>query len=108
MAIALLAAGGLGSLQAASLATALPFSVILLLMCVATLRGLRYELRASDLAARRERLNQATAHITGEVWDNVPDNPKLRSYLDDRIDYRVSRSLGMLGAGTRARGRRRR
>jgi choline/glycine/proline betaine transport protein len=106
MAIALLAAGGLGSLQAASLATALPFSVILLLMCVATLRGLRHELHAIDRAARLERLHRATAHITGEVWDNMPDNPKLRSYLDDRIDYRVSRSLGMLRLGTRGRSRR--
>lgn len=108
MAIALLAAGGLGSLQAASLATALPFSVILLLMCVATLRGLRHELRASDRAARLERLSLATAHITGEVWEGMPDNPKLRSYLDDRIDYRVSRSLGLLRVGSRGRSRRRR
>ena len=108
MAIALLAAGGLGSLQAASLATALPFSVILLLMCVATLRGLRHELRASDRAARLERLTLATAHITGEVWEGMPDNPKLRSYLYDRIDYRVSRSLGLLRVGSRGRSRRRR
>ena len=108
MAIALLAAGGLGSLQAASLATALPFSVILLLMCVATLRGLRHELRASDRAARLERLSLATAHITGEVWEGMPDNPKLRSYLDDRIDYRVSRSLGLLRVDSRGRSRRRR
>ncbi len=95
-------------LQAASLATALPFSVILLLMCVATLRGLRHELRASDRAARLERLTLATAHITGEVWEGMPGNPKLRSYLDDRIDYRVSRSLGLLRVGSRGRSRRRR
>jgi choline/glycine/proline betaine transport protein len=92
VAIALLIAGGLGSLQAASLATALPFSVILLLMCVATLRGLRYEIRRSDHMARMKGLNWATEHITDEVLDSMPDNPKLRTYLDDRIDYRLGRS----------------
>ncbi|HMR47794.1 MAG TPA: BCCT family transporter [Arachnia sp.] len=96
VAIALLVAGGLGSLQAASLATALPFSVILLLMCIATLRGLRHEVRKNDRARRAERLSQAAIHISGEIFETMPEHPKLRSYLDDRIDYRISRSLGSL------------
>lgn len=96
VAIALLVAGGLGSLQAASLATALPFSVILLLMCIATLRGLRHEVRKNDRARRAQRLSQAALHISGEIFETMPEHPKLRSYLDDRIDYRISRSLGSI------------
>ena len=44
VAIALLLGGGLGALQAASLATGLPFVIVLLLMCVSLIRGLRSEL----------------------------------------------------------------
>ncbi|MFT0846810.1 BCCT family transporter [Actinomycetaceae bacterium L2_0104] len=95
LAIALLLAGGLTSLQAGSLATALPFSVILLLMCVATLRGLRHESAKIDHNARVERLYQATEFITGEAIKTLPDNPELRSYLDNRIDYRLTRSKGL-------------
>lgn len=46
IAIVLLVAGGLGALQAASIITALPFSIVMLLMCVATYRTLRAEHRA--------------------------------------------------------------
>lgn len=98
IAIALLLAGGLGSLQAAALATALPFSVVLLMMCVATLRGLRYESAKMDHNARVERLYQATEFITGEAIKTLPDNPELRSYLDNRIDYRITRSRGVFRA----------
>ncbi len=100
IAIALLLAGGLSSLQAAALATALPFSVVLLLMCVATLRGLRYESAKIDHKARVERLYQATEFITGEAMKTIPDDPELRSYLDNRIDYRLSRSRGLFRSRT--------
>ncbi|MGY0561055.1 BCCT family transporter [Luteimonas sp. A277] len=43
VAIALLIAGGLGALQAATLASALPFTVIMLLMCWGLLRALRLD-----------------------------------------------------------------
>lgn len=92
LAVALLLAGGLDALQAGALATALPFSVILALMCVATVRGLRYEHRKMERSQRIERLNRATEHIAGQILDTIPDDPKLRSYLDDRIDYRLSRT----------------
>ena len=45
VAIALMLGGGLGALQAASLATGFPFVLVLLLMCVSLLRGLKTELR---------------------------------------------------------------
>ncbi len=45
VAIALLIGGGLASLQAAVLSTGLPFTLVLLLMCWAILRGLKSEPR---------------------------------------------------------------
>ena len=45
LAIALLLGGGLGALQAASVSTGLPFTIVLLLACFAILKGLRDELR---------------------------------------------------------------
>ncbi|MEE9447357.1 MAG: BCCT family transporter [Arenicellales bacterium] len=46
IAIVLLWSGGLVALQAASVATGLPFAIILLLMCVSIFKGLREELRS--------------------------------------------------------------
>lgn len=100
VAIALLIAGGLSSLQAASLATALPFSIVLLMMCVATLRGLRHEQRKKDLAMRVQQIDWATQRISGQVINTIPESPELRSYVDDRIDYRLSRTRGLFRSGT--------
>ncbi|RUO32869.1 BCCT family transporter [Aliidiomarina sanyensis] len=43
IAVALLLAGGLGALQTASIASALPFSIVMLLMCWGLIRALRLE-----------------------------------------------------------------
>ncbi|WP_421704313.1 BCCT family transporter [Aliiroseovarius sp.] len=45
IAIALLLGGGLGALQAASIATGFPFAIVLVLMCVSIFLGLRQEKR---------------------------------------------------------------
>ncbi|WP_300517526.1 BCCT family transporter [Aliiroseovarius sp.] len=45
IAIALLLGGGLGALQAASIATGFPFAIVLVLMCVSIFLGLRQERR---------------------------------------------------------------
>jgi BCCT family betaine/carnitine transporter len=47
IAIALLLGGGLGALQAASISTGLPFTVVLLVACYAVIRGLMSEPRAT-------------------------------------------------------------
>ncbi|WP_226995632.1 BCCT family transporter [Gordonia phthalatica] len=96
VAIALLLAGGLRSLQAASLATALPFSIVLAMMCIATIRGLRFENQKLQHAERQQRLDAATEFIAGEVFHTIPEDPNLREYVDDRIDYRLSRTRGVL------------
>jgi len=96
IAAALLLAGGLQSLQAAALATALPFSVILLLMCWATVRALRLDYRVLDRAERIARVDHLTAHIAEDLAGSFGRLPEVSSYIDDRIDYRISRSRGLL------------
>ncbi|GAC58154.1 putative BCCT family transporter [Gordonia hirsuta DSM 44140 = NBRC 16056] len=92
VAISLLLAGGLAALQSAALATALPFSIVLVMMCVAIVRGLRYEYRKQEADLARNRLDRAAGYITSEVLEVLPEDPRLRNYLDDRIDYRLSRT----------------
>lgn len=92
LAIGLLLAGGLGALQAGSLITALPFSVVLLLMCAATVRALIAETRVRDRALRREEINRMRALVTEEITENLSDFPQIESYVDRRIDYRISRT----------------
>ncbi|WP_336991701.1 BCCT family transporter [Leucobacter sp. VD1] len=97
VAIALLLAGGLQSLQAAALATALPFSVVLLLMSWSTLRALRIDDRVLERAERIARLDRVTEHISNELAGTITDIPELESWVDDRIDYRISRTRGAFG-----------
>lgn len=47
VAAVLLVTGGLVALQTAALTTALPFSVVIVLMCVSLVRGLRVELKSA-------------------------------------------------------------
>ncbi|WP_449278860.1 BCCT family transporter [Leucobacter sp. GX24907] len=95
VAIALLIAGGLQSLQAAALATALPFSIVLLLMSWATIKALRIDDKVLDRAERMERVDRLTAHVTNELAGTLSENPQVESWVDDRIDYRLSRTRGM-------------
>ncbi|WP_404286899.1 BCCT family transporter [Glutamicibacter arilaitensis] len=97
LAAALLMAGGLQALQAGSLATALPFSIIMILMAVATVKGLRHESRTLEIIEAKIRLERVTEHVSDELWGALDDQPELRRYVDDRIDYRVTRSRGVFG-----------
>ncbi len=92
VAAALLVAGGLQALQAAALATALPFSVVLLLMAVANIRALRVDHLVLEREAMMARLDRVTSHVTDEVTADFSRYPELASYVDDRIDYRISRT----------------
>ncbi|MCF8571816.1 BCCT family transporter [Gordonia sp. HY002] len=96
IAIALLLAGGLSSLQAASLATALPFSIVLIMMCIATVRGLRHETWMLNFEEHTRRFETATSHITNEVFESIPGDPSVEEYVDNRIDYRLERTKGLL------------
>ncbi|MBP6685326.1 MAG: BCCT family transporter [Leucobacter sp.] len=100
VAIALLLAGGLKSLQAAALATALPFSVILLLMAFATLKALRIDDKVLERAVRAQRLERLTEHMTTQWAGTLADNAEMESYVNDRIDYRISRTRGVFTGRT--------
>src|SRR5690625_1982953 len=97
VAAALLLAGGLEALQAGALATALPFSVVLILMVVANIRALRYDLQLAEREKFKEQLEIVTAEVS--------HSPTMEEFVDDRIDYRLSRTRNLF---SRAEWRRRR
>ncbi|MPV50493.1 BCCT family transporter [Pseudactinotalea sp. HY160] len=98
VAAALLLAGGLGALQAAALATALPFSIVLLAMCWANVKALRLDSQVIERDRLEERLNRVTDHIADVVTEDFSKYPQLESYVDDRIDYRLSRTRTAFGS----------
>ena len=106
IAAALLVAGGLQALQAAALATALPFSVVLLLMAWANIRALRVDHLVLEREAMMARLDRVTSRVTEEVTSDFSRYPELESYVDDRIDYRISRTRTLFNRrGSSGKGR---
>jgi|SRR5690625_3202195 len=106
----LLIAGGLEGLQAGAIATALPFSVIMIAMCLATYRMLDAE--HQELMATERRIRQR--ELTGKLHANFDEN--FGEQVDDRIDYALTSTTGIWGREgkrspvttmTRARRRRR-
>lgn len=67
LAIALLIAGGLVALQTAAIIIALPFSVVMLLICWATIVAFRRERRVYDKAQRAELVEHIGEHYGLEV-----------------------------------------
>lgn len=67
IAFALLLAGGLTALQAAAISIALPFSLVLLAICWATVVAFRRELRAYDRAERAQLRDSIGQHYGLEV-----------------------------------------
>jgi choline/glycine/proline betaine transport protein len=67
IAFALLLAGGLTALQAAAISIALPFSLVLLAICWATVVAFRRELRAYDKAERAQLRESIGEHYGLEV-----------------------------------------
>lgn len=64
IAIALLVAGGLDALQSAAIIIALPFSVVMILMCFSTWRALTMERRAMLRIQRRQQREELTEHVS--------------------------------------------
>lgn len=93
LAIGLLVAGGLGALQAASLATALPFSIILILIAIATVRAFQIEAKRTREIETGQRYHAVGEHIADDFDEYLGDK------VDARIDYRLSRTKGVLGRG---------
>ncbi|MCP2252954.1 choline/glycine/proline betaine transport protein [Prauserella aidingensis] len=93
VAIGLLLAGGLEALQAGAIATALPFSIVLILMCVATYRALHREHRKLMAAERRMRRRR----LADELEQNFEEY--FGEEVDKRIDYALSRTAGIRNRG---------
>ena len=95
IAIGLLLAGGLEGLQAASLATALPFSIIMVFMALAVYRGLRLDSALATQAQLERRMKIFSEHV-GDVY-HLDDEQHVsggRSHDGDPIDYRISATTG--------------
>jgi choline/glycine/proline betaine transport protein len=91
VAIALLLAGGLSSLQSAALATALPFSIVLLLICVSTIKAFGMEAKRTAAIERAARFRQVGEHLADDFDEYLGEK------VDERIDYRLTRSQSLLG-----------
>lgn len=90
LAIGLLLAGGLGALQAAALATALPFSIILILISISTVRAFQIEAARTREIETGQRYHEVGEHIADDFDEYLGDK------VDARIDYRLSRTKGLL------------
>lgn len=89
LAIALLIAGGLTALQTAAILIALPFSVVMIGMVVATSRALHLEHMAFLRAERRQLRSAISAQVSAQV--------------DKRVDQRLGTLSRLRTAGQRRR-----
>lgn len=68
---------GLGALQTMAILAAAPFSVIMVLSCVATIRAFHWEhrrrLRLEDAVLKREMASHVTEHVSENFPENVVD-----------------------------------
>ena len=85
VAISLLLAGGLAALQTGAIITALPFSAVMIAMCIATYRALKDEHRVLLRAQNRQRQEQLFREVHGEVTDDLTDN------FDEHFEAPVTR-----------------
>ncbi len=106
VAIALLLAGGLTALQTGAIATALPFSVVMIAMCVATYKAMNEEHRLLVRIERRQRRAALEREVGAYVADDLTENFEER--FGDQVDDRISSALSDGGDSTAGTGRRRR
>lgn len=74
VAIALLLSNGLQAIQTAAILTAVPFSVVIVLMCVSTAKAFHREHAILMRAQRKLARDQMTAHVTEQVQDSMQDS----------------------------------
>ena len=95
LAVALLITGGLTALQAGSLITALPFSVLLAIMCVAIVRAFRVD----HLQLSQQRSAQEYYQLSDRLAEDF--DTAFGDQVDHRIDYRLQATRGVLNRGGR-------
>ncbi|QZT36651.1 BCCT family transporter [Halosquirtibacter xylanolyticus] len=71
--IVLLVGGGLTALQTATLLTALPFAVVILIMCYNLYKVLNHDYNKIEYLKKRERQKKLTAKIVSDVEDRLED-----------------------------------
>ncbi len=102
VAIALLIAGGLGALQAATIASALPFTAIMLLMCWGLLRAMRLDgMKQASIRDARPLPQGAAAgrwqnRLRGLV--NQPRQDEVVQFLDGQVRPALDAVAAELGA----------
>nr|WP_082979063.1 BCCT family transporter [Arthrobacter sp. B6] len=74
VAIALLLANGLQAIQTAAILTAVPFSVVIILMCISTAKAFHREHTILMRAQRRLAREQLTAHVAEQMQDSMHDS----------------------------------
>ena len=105
IAMALLAAGGLDALQAATIAAALPFTVVMILACAGLLRAMRLDV------AKREAVRGARSMPPGQAVDpdwrrrlRVMVHQPRRDEVLAFLDQTVAPALEQVGAELRRQG----
>ncbi len=95
VAIALLLANGLEAIQTAAILTAVPFSVVILLMCVATAKAFHEEhaalMRAQRKLARDELTAHVTEHVAGQVQDTMQEH--YEEHVADQVEAAVKKQF---------------
>ncbi|MBF4994343.1 BCCT family transporter [Arthrobacter gandavensis] len=96
VAIALLLANGLEAIQTAAILTAVPFSVVILLMCVATAKAFHQEHETVMRAQRKLARDQMTAHVTEQVQDSMQEHyeDQVASQVDAAVKKQWRRTAG--------------
>ncbi|MFC7859499.1 BCCT family transporter [Arthrobacter koreensis] len=100
VAIALLLANGLEAIQTAAILTAVPFSVVILLMCVATAKAFHQEHETLMRAQRKLARDQITAHVTEQVQDTMQE--QYEDHVATQVDAAVKKHWRRTGGSHKA------
>lgn len=87
---------GLIALRTAAIAFALPFSLVMVALCVASYRAFRIEHQLLLSAQRRQQREEFHRHVTGQLSENFDDT------FGSKIDSRIDRALAGIDAATKA------
>ncbi|WP_457967331.1 BCCT family transporter [Arthrobacter sp. D1-29] len=91
VAIALLLSNGLQAIQTAAILTAVPFSVVIVLMCISTAKAFHREHAILMRAQRKLARDQMTAHVTEQVQDSVHDS--VQEHYQEHFAGQVSEAV---------------
>jgi choline/glycine/proline betaine transport protein len=91
VAIALLLAGGLAALQTGAILTAIPVSVVMIGMCIATYKAFRSEHSILVSAERRQRREEMARRIEKTVTAKLEEN--FDDHFGDQVDAHVEAAM---------------